>query len=108
MLLRLLANPLDDAAFLRIVNVPRRAIGPQILEQLAALSRAQGSSLLAACRDPKIADRLAPRSRTQLQAFAQVIAEHAAQARFDPVGALRALIQTVGYRAWLRDQSSSA
>ncbi|WP_343033117.1 UvrD-helicase domain-containing protein [Caldichromatium japonicum] len=53
--LRLLANPRDDAAFLRVVNVPRREIGPQTLARLAELSRAQGFGLLAACRDPWVA-----------------------------------------------------
>ncbi|WP_156490610.1 UvrD-helicase domain-containing protein, partial [Oleiphilus sp. HI0086] len=32
--LRLIANPDDDAAFLRVVNVPRREIGPSTLEKL--------------------------------------------------------------------------
>ena len=32
--LRLLVNPDDDTAFLRIVNVPRREIGPSTLEKL--------------------------------------------------------------------------
>jgi ATP-dependent DNA helicase Rep len=44
--LRLLANPDDDAAFLRVVNVPRREIGPSTLEQLAKAASGRGVSLL--------------------------------------------------------------
>ena len=32
--LRLLVNPADDNAYLRIINVPRREIGPATLEKL--------------------------------------------------------------------------
>ena len=37
--LRLLANPDDDAAFLRIVNTPRREIGPNTVESLAGYAK---------------------------------------------------------------------
>jgi ATP-dependent DNA helicase Rep len=49
--LRLLANPSDDAAFLRVVNVPRREIGPATLEKLSVDAARRGISLLAACSD---------------------------------------------------------
>ena len=37
--LRLIINPEDDSAFLRIINTPKRAIGPVTLENLACLRR---------------------------------------------------------------------
>ena len=40
--LRLLANPDDDAAFLRVVNVPRREIGPTTLQKLSAAAANRG------------------------------------------------------------------
>jgi ATP-dependent DNA helicase Rep len=43
--LRLLANPDDDNAFLRIINVPRRKIGPGTLEKLGLYSQNRESSL---------------------------------------------------------------
>src|SRR5699024_3227091 len=39
--LRVLANPRDDAAFLRIVNVPRRSVGATTLEKLGHLAQAR-------------------------------------------------------------------
>lgn len=43
--LRLMANPSDDSAFLRIVNFPARGIGSRTLEQLQDLANAHGASL---------------------------------------------------------------
>jgi DNA helicase-2/ATP-dependent DNA helicase PcrA len=48
--LRLLTNPEDDGAFLRVVNFPTRGIGARTLEQLADSAARSGSSLWqAAC-----------------------------------------------------------
>ena len=46
--LRLIENPADDTAFLRVVNFPPRGIGARTLEQLADAARAGTSSLYAA------------------------------------------------------------
>ncbi len=46
--LRLLENPDDDTAFLRVVNFPARGIGARSVEQLQDAARAAGSSLHAA------------------------------------------------------------
>ncbi len=48
--LRLVAEPSDDGAFLRVVNFPPRGIGARTLEQLQDAAREQGTSLWqAAC-----------------------------------------------------------
>jgi len=48
--LRLLTNPEDDGAFLRVVNFPTRGIGARTLEQLADAAARSGASLWqAAC-----------------------------------------------------------
>ena len=43
--LRLLENPNDDTAFLRVVNFPTRGIGARTMEQLQDAARASGRSL---------------------------------------------------------------
>ncbi len=49
--LRLVANPEDDGAFLRVVNFPARGVGARTLEHLEAAARTQGMSLWqAACQ----------------------------------------------------------
>jgi DNA helicase II / ATP-dependent DNA helicase PcrA len=46
--LRLIENPADDTAFLRVVNFPPRGIGARTLEQLADAARAGNQTLYAA------------------------------------------------------------
>jgi DNA helicase-2/ATP-dependent DNA helicase PcrA len=46
--LRLIENPADDTAFLRVVNFPPRGIGARTLEQLQDAARASNQSLYAA------------------------------------------------------------
>ncbi len=43
--MRLMANPDDDTALLRVINFPARGIGARSLEQLQELARSQQSSL---------------------------------------------------------------
>src|SRR5690606_17890415 len=43
--LRLLENPDDDGAFLRVVNFPARGIGARTIEQLQDAARSAGTSL---------------------------------------------------------------
>ena len=67
--LRLLAEPGDDGAFLRVVNFPPRGIGARTLEQLQDAARAQGASLWqAAC-----AGTLKGKAGTSLAAFVRLI-----------------------------------
>jgi DNA helicase II / ATP-dependent DNA helicase PcrA len=51
--LRLVANPQDDGAWLRVANIPARGIGSRTLELLQEISARQGTSLWqAACANP--------------------------------------------------------
>jgi DNA helicase-2/ATP-dependent DNA helicase PcrA len=48
---RLVENPRDEAAFLRVANVPRRGVGDTSLRRLRDLATAQGRSVPEAARD---------------------------------------------------------
>ncbi|HTL51378.1 MAG TPA: UvrD-helicase domain-containing protein [Planctomycetota bacterium] len=50
--LRLAANPSDDISFQRVINFPRRKIGPGALAILEEFAKKKGVSLLTALRDP--------------------------------------------------------
>ncbi|KAA6181562.1 AAA family ATPase [Thiohalocapsa marina] len=105
--LRLLANPDDDAAFLRIVNVPRREIGPGTLEQLAQVAAQRRVSLLAACTDLALSEHLGQRQCRRLAEFADWIQTAAQHAHSEPVATVRTLIDTMDYAGWLKDNSPS-
>ena len=105
--LRLLANPDDDSAFLRIVNTPRREIGPNTLEKLAGYAQERGSALLPACGELGLQSLLNSRAFDRLQHFAQLIHHYAQKADADPVTAFRGLIREIDYLDWLKENASS-
>jgi DNA helicase-2/ATP-dependent DNA helicase PcrA len=61
--LRVIAQPDDDLAFERIVNWPKRGLGPATLQTLHKLGRAEGISLTAAGRRLVETDELKPQAR---------------------------------------------
>jgi DNA helicase-2/ATP-dependent DNA helicase PcrA len=61
--LRVIAQPDDDLALERIINLPRRGIGESALRTLRAAARAQGASLTAAARALVGTDDLPTRAR---------------------------------------------
>jgi ATP-dependent DNA helicase Rep len=101
--LRLIANPDDDAAFLRIVNVPRREIGSATLEKLGAWASSRGLGLLAASLEAGLHSVLPARTVERLHGFARRMIELGDEAESGAaVDALAAgLIDELGYRDWL-------
>ncbi|HEU0277633.1 MAG TPA: UvrD-helicase domain-containing protein [Rhodanobacteraceae bacterium] len=100
--LRLIANPDDDAAFLRVVNVPRREIGATTLEKLGVLAQVRRFSLLRAARVPAVLQQLAARPATALAAFVGLIDALVAQSpRLAAVDLLEATLQRTHYREHL-------
>lgn len=65
--LRVIAQPADDLAFERIVNVPKRGLGDKTVEKVHRLARAQGIPLAAAALSICDTDELPTRARTTLQ-----------------------------------------
>ncbi len=78
--LRLIENPRDRVAFLRIVNTPVRGIGKSSLDKLIRWSDAAGTSLLDAARQPERVPDLPKKAAVQLRAFAGLIDELASLA----------------------------
>src|SRR5690606_23136390 len=59
---RLITNPADDAAFLRVVNVPPRGIGTATLTSLRAAAKERGEPLRKAARSVAAGTGRAPRA----------------------------------------------
>ena len=73
--LRLLTNPSDDAAFLRVVNVPKREIGATTLEKLGQIAQTRNASLLDAARSDAVLRQLSPRPAAALAGFTTLMDE---------------------------------
>ncbi|EFM97033.1 DNA helicase Rep [Actinobacillus pleuropneumoniae] len=106
--LRLVVNQDDDAAFLRIVNTPKREIGAVTLEKLGLLANEKQVSLFEAIFDFELIQRLTPKPYQALQDFARWIVEIADQAeRSDPIQAVKDLLAKIQYEAYLYETAVS-
>lgn len=102
--LRLLCNPGDDNAFLRVINTPRREIGAATLEQLSAHAGELSTSLLQASLDPGIEKRLAIRQVTMLRAFTHWLMDMIDKAASEkPAKLLCDMLADLHYEDWLKD-----
>ena len=106
--LRLMVNPDDDAAFLRIVNVPRREIGPTTLEKLGAYANRRHISLFAACHEFGLQQLLPEAGLHRLRHFCDRINDVADRAvRGDTFAVIDDFINAIGYDHWLRETAAS-
>ncbi|MCC4800797.1 DNA helicase Rep [Enterovibrio norvegicus] len=106
--LRLLTNQDDDNAFLRIVNTPRREIGPVTLEKLGTYANMRGKSLFAASFEMGLQQHLAGRGLESLQRFTRWIVEMSDEfERGNAVEAVRSLVRDSHYEDWLYETASS-
>ncbi|MEM6616391.1 MAG: UvrD-helicase domain-containing protein [Pseudomonadota bacterium] len=65
--LRVVAQPADDLAFERIVNTPKRGLGPATIQQLSRHARAQRIPLIDAAASLCQTDELKPKVRATLR-----------------------------------------
>ncbi|NAS63662.1 ATP-dependent DNA helicase Rep, partial [Pseudomonas syringae pv. actinidiae] len=105
--LRVLTNPEDDSAFLRVVNTPKREIGPATLQKLGEWANQRNRSLFNASFDMGLSQTLSGRGLESLQRFTQWMGEIARQAEQEPVKAVRDLIHGLDYESWLYETSPS-
>ncbi len=105
--LRLLRNPRDDEAFLRVVNVPPRGIGSTSLDRLAAWADDHGMSRLAAAASAGRIPGLAKRAAKSLIAFTKLHEELGDTAgRKASVGdLLESVLELSGYRSYLAEEA---
>jgi DNA helicase-2/ATP-dependent DNA helicase PcrA len=108
--LRVVAQPDDDLAFERIVNVPKRGLGTATLQTVHVLARREAISLTEAARRLIDTDELKPKARKTL---AQLLADFARWRELLPVMTHAELAQLVldesGYMTmWKADASPEA
>lgn len=106
--LKLFVNPDDDAAFLRIVNTPRREIGPSTLEKLGAYANERHTSLFSACSEMGIREKLPQTALTRLQKFCEWTQRTAnALQTGDTFAEINAFIEHINYHQWLHENSNT-
>jgi len=106
--LRLFVNQNDDAAFLRIINTPRREIGPTTLEKLGDYANERHISLFAACSELGLGQRLSDKAAHRLEKFRNWVLDTADRIeRGDTFTIIEQMIDQIGYEQWLQENSKT-
>jgi ATP-dependent DNA helicase Rep len=106
--LKVLVNRDDDNAFLRIINLPRREIGPTTLQALGEYATERNVSLFDACNEVGIEQALKPAAVEKLRRFTHWLHQkYRLCYEGDPIQAIKELIQDIDYEGWIYQNSSS-
>jgi len=106
--LRLITNPTDDTALLRIINTPRREIGSTTLKTLGEYAASRHSPLSSVLNEIGLQSLLSARAWARLEQFTNFISE--CQKKYqdqDAVSFTRSLLTQLAYEDWIRNTSSS-
>ncbi len=110
--LRVILNPQDQEALLRIINVPRRGIAEQTLDLLTQKNRKENISLWKLIQEleryPDLAGQLSERAKKGLALFVKII--ETAQSNFATMplsSALQCLIEEINYKKAISEEVKS-
>ena len=104
--LRLIANPADNEAFLRIVNVPRRGIGDASLALLVQAGTTWRKPLLEVAEGAARVSELRPNVRDAFTGVAALVARLRGAAHADPATVLEAVLTATGYAQYLAEEGA--
>ncbi len=106
---KLLCNPADDAAFLRIINTPKRGIGATTLAALGQYALLRGESLYTCCDHLALSQHITEIPRAALHAFKQQLTGYRLRCEqaAGVASTLRELVEEIGYEAYLYEQCDS-
>jgi DNA helicase-2/ATP-dependent DNA helicase PcrA len=106
--LRLIAQPADDLAFERIINVPKRGLGDKAVQKIHAFARSLRAPLLSAAAQMLDTDELTPQAR---RALGNLVGDFARwRARLDELShpeLARLVLDEAGYTAMLQADRSA-
>lgn len=100
--LRLILNEQDDAAFKRIINIPRRGLGIKKMGALIEYASTHKLPLLQSCRQLRFLSELDPSSKKAFEDFSALMATFTLKFRqSDSVAWIRELLAALQYDDWL-------
>ena len=106
--LRLIVNPDDDAAFLRVINVPRREIGPATLEKLGNYATEREVSLYQASQELGLEATLDGKPLERLRRFCDWLKRTTDRCyQEDPIPVVKQLFTDIEYDQWLYQNSNT-
>ena len=106
--LRLIINPSDDNALLRIINTPRRQIGPTTLEKLGEYANQRNLSLYDAIGEVGLTATMPANNLERLKRFKHWI-QNVNRNIYDnaPMAAINEMLDDADYLGWLQLNASN-
>lgn len=109
--LKLIVNPDDDAAFLRVVNTPRREIGATTLTKLSGYATQRHVSLFDATQEMGLSTVLDEKALKRIEHFGHLLLGWIKDAESlegqEVIEFIRKLNESIEYDNWLRDTSNT-
>ena len=106
--IKLLINPDDNSAFLRVINTPRREIGTSTVEKLALYANNRHISLFDACFEIGLEQQLNERTYHKLRSFCDwIVALSDRTQQEDPIAILHEMVQHIEYYDWIKAHANS-
>ncbi len=105
--LRLLLNPSDDVAFLRVVNEPARGVGKVSLEHLKNYSEERSISLFEAAGQVEKIPAIKGKAASGLRTFYGILANLRTTLEEPPHEVVRQVIERTGYGAMLQQSKDN-
>lgn len=105
--LRLVLNPFDHISLLRVVNVPRRGLGPINMNRLVTFSEQRDIPLFEVMVNPELlysVPQLSPKAKQTLQEFAALLLSFSSPNKhYGLVELINAVLEETGYMASLKE-----
>jgi len=106
--LRIIANPDDDRALLRIINTPRREIGASTIQAIGQYAAWRHKGISSILHEAGLEEKLARKAWYRVQGFSNWLDEKRRDAEhLDCMALTRQIIQQLDYADWLRSTSNS-
>jgi ATP-dependent DNA helicase Rep len=106
--LRIIANPQDDRALLRIINTPRREIGASTIKSVGEYAAWRHSNLNNVLHEAGLEQKLSRKGWLNLQRFSDWLSEKRIQAeQQDAMSLTRRVVDELHYADWLKNTSNS-
>lgn len=99
--LRIIINPDDNYAFIRIINTPSRQIGKITLNKLEAFANKKNKSLFQASNDKEIKNFLKEKTIKKIKKFIVLIKNFCKLSDETPSNVLDNIIDDIEYKKWL-------
>lgn len=104
--LRIIQNPADHAAFIRVVNVPTRGIGKTTVDRLVAAAAGEGISAYEAI-ERAAGGGIGQAARKKLLAFREMVEGWKTEAEGGPSHLARRVLEDTGYLSQLEKENSA-